>query len=467
VLAAADTSAFVALHCACALQRLAPEARWPIARALVARADLAEDPNVPLMTWYGIEPLVRADLLQFVRLAGEANLPLVRRHVARRAASLPGREGLAPWAQLLAGSNSGDVQRDLLQGALEGLAGVRKVVQPAAWPAAYAKLRSSPEAAVRQAAHRLALVFDDPEAVRLLLGLAADSRAAPAERAAAIESLVASKVSGLASRLRELIRSPATRRAALRGLAEYDDPQTPAAILEHYASFDAEARQDALQTLASRPAWAQALLEAVRAGRVPRTDVSAYTARQMLFLESDRVRADVVALWGQVRETPAEKARLVAEHKQRLTPEALRAADPRAGRAVFAQACANCHRLFDAGGTIAPDLTGSQRTNVDYLLQNLIDPGAAIARDYQLQVIVTVGGRVVTGLLVSEGEQTLTIQTANERLVIPTSEIESRSTSNASLMPEGLLENLSSRQVQDLFAYLTGPEQVPLPGPGE
>ena len=138
-------------------------------------------------------------------------------------------------------------------------------------------------------------------------------------------------------------------------------------------------------------------------------------------------------------------------------------ADASAGRKVFVQACANCHRLFDAGGAIGPDITGAQRTSVDYLLENLIDPSAAISRDYQLQVIATTDGRVVTGLPSAEGERALAVQTATVRIVIPLDEIESRRNSDASLMPDGLLQNLSEKAVQDLFAYLMGPEQVPLP----
>ena len=130
---------------------------------------------------------------------------------------------------------------------------------------------------------------------------------------------------------------------------------------------------------------------------------------------------------------------------------------------MYQQTCASCHRLFDSGGKIGPDITGSQRTNLDYLLENLLDPSATVAKDYQMEVIATTAGRVITGLVVSDSKQVVTVQTVNEKLAVPADEIESRIRSTVSMMPEGMLQKLSTRQLRELFAYLMGSEQVPLP----
>jgi hypothetical protein len=87
-LAATGDSAFVRLHLASALQSIPAEQRWPIAEALATRAEDADDANLPLMIWYGIEPLVHDDLDRFIRLAATAKIALVRQHIARRVASL-------------------------------------------------------------------------------------------------------------------------------------------------------------------------------------------------------------------------------------------------------------------------------------------------------------------------------------------------------------------------------------------
>jgi putative heme-binding domain-containing protein len=456
-------SSLVRLRLASALQRLDADERWLIAEALIGRADDHGDPNLPLMNWYAVEPLVHEDLVRFVDLAAAARIPLVRRHIARRVASLPdaGR-GIERLVQLVGERSDPEFQSDLLAGLLQGFEGRRSADMPRAWPAVYTRLRDSSQEAVGEQALQLALVFDDPVALNSLLGQAGAAMQSSAVRNRAIQALVAKRAEAIAPLLLQLVRDPSVRNAAIRGLAEFRQRGTVEALLENYASFDATARQDALQTLASRSDWALALIEAVESGRIPRSDVTAYTARQLQSLGDERVAARVAGVWGEVRETPAEKSKLIARYKARLNRDSLRSADRSAGRATFRKLCANCHRLFDEGAEVGPELTGAQRISVEYLLENLIDPSAAISRDYQMQVIETAGGRIITGLAVAENENAVTIQTVNEKVVVPLAEIEARVTSRVSMMPDGILQDLSFEQVRDLIAYLGGPGQVPL-----
>ncbi len=85
-MAAADRSPLVRLYLASGLQRLPLDQRWPIAAALVAHAEDAGDAYLPLMIWYGIEPLVAADRNQVVALVVKTKIPLIREYIARRIA---------------------------------------------------------------------------------------------------------------------------------------------------------------------------------------------------------------------------------------------------------------------------------------------------------------------------------------------------------------------------------------------
>lgn len=86
-LAQDDDSAMVRLEVASAMQRLPLEKRWDIATALVAHAEDAEDDNLPLMIWYGIEPAVAADKSRATKLLSATKMPTVRQFIARRIAS--------------------------------------------------------------------------------------------------------------------------------------------------------------------------------------------------------------------------------------------------------------------------------------------------------------------------------------------------------------------------------------------
>jgi putative membrane-bound dehydrogenase-like protein len=463
-LAASDSSAYVRLHLASALQRLPLDDRWQIASSLLKHAEDAADQNLPLMIWYAIEPLVDSDLQRFVQLAQAAQIPLDRNHIARRVASHPqGATGLDAMAELLIDRDESAFQLDLLNGMLRGLEGRRSVPMPKSWTDTFAKLQASQSAEVRLAAIELALVFNDARALNALRKLAVDRAATATDRQRAVRSLVAKKDAGAASLLIQLVDDAAVQSEAIRGLAEFNEAATPGLLIANYAKLDSPVRQDALQTLASRATWGAMLMDAVEASRIPRKDVTAFTARQLLSLGDAKLNARIARTWGEMRTTPADKTKLIDGYRKRLTADNLKRANLAAGRALFDKNCASCHRMFGAGGTIGPEITGAQRTNLDYVLENLIDPSAAVSKDFQMEVILTEAGRVITGLIIDESDQALTIQTANERLIVPQAEIEQRTLSQVSMMPDGLLQTLSHDQVRDLIGYLASPVQIPPP----
>jgi putative heme-binding domain-containing protein len=158
-----------------------------------------------------------------------------------------------------------------------------------------------------------------------------------------------------------------------------------------------------------------------------------------------------------------QKQEQIDRYKQMLTPESLKNANPRNGRLVYRQSCQSCHVLFGEGSKIGPDLTGSNRTNLDYLLSNILDPNAEIGRDYRMSVVSTTSGRILTGIVTERTPNRLTVQTATEQVVIAAGDVDEVAESKVSMMPEGQFERLTRSQIRDLIAYLSAAGQVPLP----
>jgi putative membrane-bound dehydrogenase-like protein len=460
-MARTDPSPFVRLYLASGLQRLPVAQRWPMAEALVAHGEDASDANLPLMIWYGIEPLVSADQERFVGLIGKAKIPLIREFIARRAGSTP--SGLPSLLRLLNREDNPAVHLDGLRGLHAALIGRRRLPMPEAWPAVYHKLTQSSTAEVRDKAMFLAVIFDDSRAIASLRKIMIDPTAATAARQSALQALIYQKNADLVPVLHALLTDPALRGAALRGLAAFNHGSTPEFILRHYAAFTDDEKADAIHTLTSRPAYALALLEAVERGQIPRRDLSAFTVRQMQGLKNKQINEKLTKVWGVLRPASQEKAALMTRYKTLLTPEYLKSADLSQGRLVFTRTCASCHVLFGEGGKIGPELTGAQRTNLDYLLENILDPSAVVASDYQVTVLHTKDGRVITGIIKQENDTVVTMQTQNESIPVPKTDIEERTKSPISMMPEGLLDKLTRAEVRDLIAYLSSPMQVPLP----
>ena len=80
-LARKTKSPVVRLYLASALQRMRLYDRWAIADALVRHGEDASDHNLPLMLWYGIEPLVPADPKRALALMEEAVQGARRQHL--------------------------------------------------------------------------------------------------------------------------------------------------------------------------------------------------------------------------------------------------------------------------------------------------------------------------------------------------------------------------------------------------
>ncbi|MFO0999823.1 MAG: hypothetical protein U0936_05780 [Planctomycetaceae bacterium] len=80
-----------------------------------------------------------------------------------------------------------------------------------------------------------------------------------------------------------------------------------------------------------------------------------------------------------------------------------------------------------------------------------------------MQIVATTNGRVVTGLLIEESDNAITIQTATEKVIVPRNEIEEQKISDVSMMPEGILQKMTHDEVRDLFAYLMGSSRLRFP----
>lgn len=463
-LAKSDPSPGVRLELASALQRMPVDspARWAILEALTTHAEDADDHNIPLMLWYALEPSATSDPGRALSLASRSPIPRLLEFTVRRIGAIGTDEAIAMLVDGLASAESVGGRKTILGGINESLRGRRQVRMPERWPAVFRMLLDEGDADLRSQGTALALTFGDASARDVLLDLVTDRAADPDLRREALDALRRARAPGLAGQLRHLIGDPAVRGPALRALADFDDVETPESVLEAYPDLPLAEKRDALNTLASRPFYARALLDAVGQGTVAASDLSADLVRQLRNLDDEAVTAKIAEVWGTVRDTPADRAERIAASKEMLTSSPEVEPDVALGRAVFVKTCAQCHVLFDQGGNVGPELTGSNRADLDYVLSNVLDPSALIGKDYQAHLVATSDGRILTGIIKGESEDAITLLTANETITIPQDEVEERQLSDLSMMPDDLWANLSNHEIRSLVAYLASPAQVPV-----
>ncbi len=463
-LAATDPSPVVRRYVASGLQRLPVAQRWPALAALLQHTEDASDHNLPLLYWYAAEGGVATDADQALALLKTCRIPKVREFIVRRLAVAGVDSGLmAKLAPLL--TESADVQfhLDLLRGWETALRGRRSAPLPAGWAQVEKTLADSPSTEVRTLVRSLSLTYGSTAALDSLRRTVADTRATTAERLAALDSLLAARDAQLPALLRKLLGDASLRAAALRGLGTFDDPATAPAILAVYVGLSPNEKRDALNTLAGRLSHAKLLLAAVTENKVPRTDLTAELVRQLRAFKDPALSRQLDDFWGLVKESAPDQQKTIEKYRAIYTAGGSQPGDASRGRVVFNQLCSQCHHLFDTGGAVGPDITGANRSDVGYLLENILYPNAVIPMDYRIATIALKDGRVLTGIVKERTAQVVVVQTANEKLTLPAAEVSKVEMSETSMMPEGLVSQLNEQQLRDLLFYLSRPGQVPLP----
>jgi putative heme-binding domain-containing protein len=240
--------------------------------------------------------------------------------------------------------------------------------------------------------------------------------------------------------------------AALDAVQSIPNPDTDR-LPALYPNLTGVVRTKAREVLLSRKAWARAFLGQIDSGKLPASEVSVEELRKVPLLQDPQLDDLVRKHWGNISPgTPEVKLADVRRFNNDLRAFD---GDPGRGHEIFKKTCAVCHRLFDEGGAIGPDLTHANRKDRDYLLLNIVDPSAVIRKEFLSYNLETSDGRFLSGLIVEQTPDHVTLLSAtNERTTVPQDKIKTLQESPISLMPENLLTGLKPQELRDLFSYL-------------
>ncbi|TWU59084.1 Auracyanin-A precursor [Rubripirellula tenax] len=134
---------------------------------------------------------------------------------------------------------------------------------------------------------------------------------------------------------------------------------------------------------------------------------------------------------------------------------------PEFGKRIFAEAsCAGCHKVAGEGGVVGPELTDVfPRWKGDRLgiLREILDPSHKIDAKYVMQRVLTVDGRTISGVLVGEDDDSVSLMPsaeAKEPTVIAQDDIEAMVPSSVSMMPKALMDQYTKEEIFELMSYL-------------
>ncbi len=457
-------------------QLLASSKRLPASSGLpllyAALKSLPEgDTHRPRLAWWALESTCETDhaaLLHFLRNSPEfTQSPLFAQHLARRLAQrlASGNDAARMGAAgaLFEALQNADTRSAFVEGIAATLDGAQPAGSPGALSTALTQLLAARDGGPLAAALRASQSGALPPALKLL----ADSKAPLQDRLAIAKILAETDHPDAAPALGTLLTNATLpvplKRALLLAAARYPSIDVPAAVLSAYEAriaSDVPLRDTALRVLASRVVWAETLLQAVDDWKVPAKHLSPEIVN---LLAQHRTKSPAIdrALehhWkGALGALPPEEKLQEAKRLRDALREDRGSAG--AGRLLFQQLCASCHKLFGEGNLIGPELTGYERGNADFWLDNIVYPSLEIREGYANYTARTRGGQVYTGMLDSRSASQVVLRDlAGQKTSLRESDLASLEANPLSLMPEGLLRALTPAQVRDLFAFLMQPD---------
>jgi putative membrane-bound dehydrogenase-like protein len=459
-LAKEDRSSIVRRELASLLQRIPIPQRTPLATALLAHGEDKDDPMIPLLIWYGIEPLVGANPKAGLELARVSKLPKVTEFIYRRmAAEEAGRTGLLK----LAAETQDAAQRTTLVNTVlqAGLAG-DAIARPEEWAGLRTQLLEGVTMKIEDRRQQIITEIEGlmgiPPALDALRGLLTADKAS--ERGNALKILMLRKDEKTAAMLQQMLGwkpmlTISAQRELLQALVVLKDPKTPETVSTLLRDVTPAVLPDAVNTLASTKEGAKALLKAVEAKTIPTTALSPFLVRQLTAFDDKEINALIKSAWGDVNAPKADLGERMKKYRDLLTPAALAKGDLAKGKMLFTATCGQCHKLFGEGQNVGPDITGSNRADLNYLLENVLDPNAVIGKAYQLNLFTMKDGRVMSGVIKDESPAAVKIaMMGGVEFTLPKPDIAKREVSKYSTMPEGLFDALKPEMVIDLVKYL-------------
>jgi len=451
------------LYAAALVGNVRSEEVWGILASLLAKVDLEKDRDYPAVLWSGMKDHVSRQRGKGLELLNGPGMKSMDRWIARRLASdwqhdLSIREGIADW--LASGNRSEERAHAVLLGMLDALQGRRRVEMPERWRGADAQLRRSVSPEIQSALDRLGLLMADGVAEGQLMELVSDSGVPINQRREAIRSLSEARSSGLRERLKPLLADRDLGRDAIVALGMTGQNEAWDDLLEVFPRLPAPGRRAAIETLAANRTGMIRLVDSIEEGVIARDEVPAATLRQLHWSGDPALQGRLEKLWPAMQWLTEEGRQRMAALADELTEESVSEGNATAGRALWNKHCASCHKLFGEGGAIGPELTGAQRGNIRYWIENIADPSASVADRFRVSLFLLRDGRIVTGVPLQEDPQVILVQTPTERTRVLKEDLEERRASTKSLMPDGLMDLMTAQERQDLMKYLMSPIQV-------
>ena len=451
-----EDSGLTLLYMASVMRHLSPEDAWALANVIGTKQMFAEDPQLPALIWHSLEPMVSTNIESALAFLDLGPMPdLARWTVRRLTQEMKDTPAVAEALldRVIKGSRQTDVAL-ILHGMSEALQGWSKADQPGNWETVYQRWHQTKDPEIAGYLRELAIVFGDGRVDAMLMKIAGDETRDIHARRNALDTLAKSNKEANIPFLQRMLKERKMSDLAVQGLTRQWTDEFGDLLTSRYAGMSRQGKDTVIESLTSRPSGMVHLLKGIQNNRIPARDIKAFERRKLVRMSDSSLLETIRSIWPESLDQDLEEKAHSQKWHDKINVLNTQNADLTEGRNLFNTLCGTCHKLRGTGGELGPDLTGSDRANLDYLLENILFPSRTVPDDYRMLSVSMNDGRSLDGLKGPETQSTVVLKTPTQTMVLEKESIAESVTSNLSLMPEGLLEGLNEQQLRDLFGYL-------------
>ena len=221
--------------------------------------------------------------------------------------------------------------------------------------------------------------------------------------------------------------------AALQSLKKYSEPEMATMLLQRWPTLTPRLRSEAIAALLARPDRALALLQSIDKRAVQPSELNSTQVKFLNQHKDPKVQAEAHRLL--VTRQTTGRQEIVNSYQPAIS---VKGSAP-AGKVVYEQRCASCHRAGKQGNAVGPDLVTIKNSGREKLLINILDPNREVPANYLTYLVETKGGESIMGILARENNASVTLRQAfGKEDTVPRSSILNLKNQGQSLMPEGL-----------------------------
>ena len=428
-----------------------------IIKAVLNRDLFENDPHIPLLTWWSIESKAMSNIESIKKLYSESDFwssKIVRKTIMgrtmRRYASEETIEGYLMCSYLLSKAIDIEAKKILIDGFSDAGRGKQIGVMPKELLSEFNSVKDLLPLPLR-------IRINSPGAVDEAVAYINNEKSPKASLVEVISTLGFVSNKDSVNSLKALLAKGSDKEievACLAALADHcDDNEVKEIAFHKVLSREAMVREAALDLLASERSGALFLVERCEKGEFQLQSANASIHEKLRAHDVPSVKKYLSAILTTDRTKITETQELEILRIKGIVRQG--GGNPKNGEKTFTKLCVGCHKMYDNGGEVGPDLTSYQRNDEDALVMSLVAPGAEIREGYENVIIKTISDSVHSGFLVEDTTKYIVIrELSGASRVFEKNEISSLMSTGVSLMPQGLLNGISNDALKDFFAYL-------------